>query len=126
MTITGEDEAMSGSEEMGNEHEKEEEEDEESTYSRSLSPMAEQEAGFNIPSHEIMATLPKELELRPTKSKGKSKSESVCGPMSVSGGDLSVSLWSRTDIKAFTRFGPYQAKIRKDPVPTTFNWKVSK
>lgn len=32
---------------------------------------------------------------------------------------------SRVNIASHRKFGPYQTKIRKDPSPTSFNWKVS-
>jgi hypothetical protein len=34
-------------------------------------------------------------------------------------------LCARVSIASHRKFGPYQAKIRKDPSPTSFNWKVS-
>lgn len=54
-----------------------------------------------------LPSLPKDLQLRP--SANALQLPTVC-PVG--------------ELKAFARFGPYQAKIRKDPTPS-FNWKVS-
>ena len=81
------------------------EDDEDSVYSRSSTPLNGNE---QIDDHLMLTSIPRELQLLPRSS-----------------GSSPLSVYPRTDLKAFTRFGPYQAKIHKDPSPSAINWKVS-
>lgn len=85
---------------------------------------------YNLPS------LPKELIMRareeqqgqehpspPTKSPLDLAASLATGSLVSS--SLSPTLHSRVNMKVHTKFGPYTTKIRKDPSPTSFNWKVS-
>src|SRR5882724_1571403 len=65
--------------------------------------------------HSILPELPKELELRPTTSAG-----GLNQPQQTF-----IAVCARTHLKMGTIFGPYQGKIRKDHIATSFNWKVS-
>ncbi len=71
------------------------------------------EHSFPTSRLSILQNLPKELELRPTASGGLNQTQQTF-----------ISVWARTDLKLGTIFGPYQGKIRKDPISTSFNWKV--
>ena len=80
---------------------------------------------FGTPhTRPILPELPKELELRP-----KTVGNSTGGDDNAGGGpnhspQTFITVCARTDLKLGTIFGPYQGKIRKDPITTTFNWKV--
>lgn len=61
-----------------------------------------------------MSGLPKEIELKPvTENRGHLDFPQV------------FTLTAKVDLKAGFRFGPYQGKTSKDPVPNVYNWKVS-
>ena len=67
----------------------------------------------------MLPEMPRELELRPT-----TNTITNC----TTGGPNQqnfITVCARKDLKLGTIFGPYQGKIRKDPIATTFNWKVS-
>lgn len=64
-----------------------------------------------------LPTLPKELELRP------SGGHHGVAPLPLQ--QSLISVWSKVDLKVGARFGPFPGKIRKDPIPSNFNWKVS-
>lgn len=75
---------------------------------------------FGAPQRPILPELPKELELRP--STATTSTTSGGGPNHQ---QTFITVCARTDLKLGTIFGPYQGKIRKDPITTSFNWKVS-
>ncbi|KAI1309337.1 Histone-lysine N-methyltransferase PRDM16 [Halotydeus destructor] len=101
------------------------EDDDETVYSRSPSPSMtnhdgeaederEEDDDDKMPfmvNPDIMGSMPRELQLRPCVS-------------GVPTGQL-FGVYTRTNVNAFARFGPYKATIRKDPSPTSFNWKVT-
>lgn len=93
--------------------------DDETFYSGHSAMIQTANSGLNkcltSPAQGLLSSLPKELELRPT-----------AGSLSGTLPQLYLSIWSRSDLKAGTLFGPYGGKIRKDPIPSSFNWKVSK
>lgn len=60
----------------------------------------------------MLSNLPKELELRPYN-----------GVKSVD--QMLFTVWAKCNLKKGTLFGPYPGKTRKDPIASTFNWKVS-
>ncbi|RWS16856.1 MDS1 and EVI1 complex locus protein EVI1-A-like protein, partial [Dinothrombium tinctorium] len=66
-----------------------------------------------LTAHKLFSTVPQELEFRPR------------GGHTGSGdsGFHNVSIWSRVDLRAGTRFGPYAGKTSKQPIPETVNWK---
>lgn len=85
---------------------------------------------YNLPS------LPKELIMRVKDDPSIAHVSSRLSPpthLSPSYGSLSSVLppatssvlYSRVNMKMGTKFGPFATKIRKDPSPASFNWKVS-
>lgn len=115
MHLVGEEDEVLSISDLGNE------EDEDSVYSRSPSPSRDRSlssAGVSTVSHDGLPTLPRELQLR-------SRASHAIGSSSGSS-PLLVNVCARQDVSAFTRFGPYQAKIRKDRSEAVFNWKVSR
>jgi len=122
--ISGEeDDVLSMSDDLGNdEAEPDDNDDNINIYSSDSSPhnpykqynSIGREHPFASSRHSILPNLPKELELRPTSAGGLNHPQQPF-----------ISVWARTDLKLGTIFGPYQGKIRKDPISTSFNWKVS-
>lgn len=117
-----EDDILSMSDDLGNdEAEPDDNDDNINIYSSDSSPHnlykhfnIAREHPFATSRHSILPNLPKELELRPTSTGGLNQPQQTF-----------ISVWATTDLKLGTIFGPYQGKIRKDPISTSFNWKVS-
>jgi len=114
-----EDEILSISDDLGND---EADVDDDNGYSRDSSPLnalahlssggVSDDHGFGMKHSISPPNLPKELELRPSKMHG-----ALVQPL--------ISVWAKNDLKACTQFGPYPTKIRKDPIASNFNWKVT-
>ena len=90
-------------------------------YSSDSSPRITHKPYDSVGGHQrpILPEMPRELELRPT---------TTTITNNTSGGPNQqnfITVCARKDLKLGTIFGPYQGKIRKDPIATSFNWKVS-
>ncbi|XP_053207446.1 histone-lysine N-methyltransferase MECOM-like [Panonychus citri] len=78
----------------------------------------------NLQSNGFLTNLPKSLELRPS-SLSSNNNNDLHHHNSSSGLPRLVAVTTKVDLRTGHRFGPFPGKITKDPVPQSYNWKVT-